>query len=223
MKWRGQGSLVVLVLAVAAALGYQWISFVKLEDYSIGYGISYQPYFRVVSDFVNKEKRWPEAGEIAFPAVSQDGVIRKVELKSNGEIHFTFSAWTIKSGYTEAVFAPTLNRHPDPDAARLSYYCVEVDPPELMSIVCRSEVSITREEIASANTDALSEWQNNIAAGQKGKGPSLVDKKLPDFLIHFQIRNGLGDMPAFKEEDISKADVKKIILFVKLLRESEAD
>ncbi|MBL7931704.1 MAG: cytochrome c [Bacteroidia bacterium] len=60
-------------------------------------------------------------------------------------------------------------------------------------------------------------------AGQKGKGPSLVDKKLPDFLIHFQIRNGLGDMPAFKEEDISKADVKRIILFVKLLRESEAD
>lgn len=60
-------------------------------------------------------------------------------------------------------------------------------------------------------------------AGQKGKGPSLVDKKLPDFLIHFQIRNGLGDMPAFKEKDIAKDDVKKIILFVRLLRESEPD
>jgi hypothetical protein len=58
-------------------------------------------------------------------------------------------------------------------------------------------------------------------AGEKGKGPSLNDKKLPDFLIHFQIRNGLGDMPAFKEKDLSKEDVKRIILFVKLLRKNE--
>jgi len=57
-------------------------------------------------------------------------------------------------------------------------------------------------------------------AGEKGKGPSLVDKKLPDFLIHFQVRQGLGDMPSFKEDKISKEDVKKIILFVRILRAS---
>jgi mono/diheme cytochrome c family protein len=56
--------------------------------------------------------------------------------------------------------------------------------------------------------------------GEKGKGPSLIDKKLPDFLIHFQIRNGLGDMPAFKEKDLPKEDVKKIIRFVRWLREN---
>ncbi len=54
--------------------------------------------------------------------------------------------------------------------------------------------------------------------GEKGKGPALNDKKLPDFAIHFQIRNGLGDMPAFKKEDISKENVKEIILFVRLIR-----
>ncbi len=54
--------------------------------------------------------------------------------------------------------------------------------------------------------------------GEKGKGPSLNEKKLPDFLIHFQIRNGLGDMPAFKQEEVTKEDVKRIIQFVKLLR-----
>jgi hypothetical protein len=58
-------------------------------------------------------------------------------------------------------------------------------------------------------------------AGEKGKGPSLNDKKLPDMLIHFQIRNGLGDMPAFKEKDISKEDVKRIISFVRLIRRNE--
>jgi mono/diheme cytochrome c family protein len=58
-------------------------------------------------------------------------------------------------------------------------------------------------------------------AGEKGKGPALNDKKLPDMLIHFQIRNGLGDMPAFKEKDISKEDVKRIISFVRLIRKND--
>ena len=58
-------------------------------------------------------------------------------------------------------------------------------------------------------------------AGGKGKGPSLNDKKLPDMLIHFQIRNGLGDMPAFKEKDLSKDDVKRIISFVRLIRRND--
>lgn len=57
-------------------------------------------------------------------------------------------------------------------------------------------------------------------AGGKGKGPSLVDKKmLPDFLIHFQVRNGLGDMPKFTKEKLPKENVKKIVLFIRLLRE----
>jgi mono/diheme cytochrome c family protein len=55
--------------------------------------------------------------------------------------------------------------------------------------------------------------------GEKGKGPSLIDKPLPDFLIHFQVRNGLGDMPAFSKEELPKEDVKKIVLFIRALRE----
>ncbi|MCE3225784.1 MAG: hypothetical protein K0S32_335 [Bacteroidetes bacterium] len=55
--------------------------------------------------------------------------------------------------------------------------------------------------------------------GEKGQGPALNDKKLPDFLIHFQVRQGLGDMPAFKKDQLSKEDVKNIILFVHVLRE----
>lgn len=54
--------------------------------------------------------------------------------------------------------------------------------------------------------------------GEKGEGPSLVDQKLPDFLIHFQVRNGLGDMPSFKKEELPKEDVRKIISFIHLLR-----
>lgn len=54
--------------------------------------------------------------------------------------------------------------------------------------------------------------------GEKGKGPALNDKKLPDFAIHFQVRTGMGDMPSFKKDEISKEDVKRIIEFVQLMR-----
>lgn len=56
--------------------------------------------------------------------------------------------------------------------------------------------------------------------GNEGKGPSLNDKPLPDFLIHFQIRQGMGDMPAFKEEELSKEQVQKIVLFVRSMRKN---
>lgn len=56
--------------------------------------------------------------------------------------------------------------------------------------------------------------------GNAGVGPSLNDKPLPDFLIHFQIRQGMGDMPAFKEEELSKEQVQKIVLFVRSMRQN---
>jgi hypothetical protein len=57
--------------------------------------------------------------------------------------------------------------------------------------------------------------------GEKGEGPALNDKPLPDFLIHFQVRKGLGDMPEFSKEEISKEQLKEIILFVRLLRDTK--
>lgn len=56
-------------------------------------------------------------------------------------------------------------------------------------------------------------------AGTAAKGPSLIDKALPDFLIHFQVRQGLGDMPSFTKDQISRDEVKMIILFIRELRE----
>jgi cytochrome c peroxidase len=57
--------------------------------------------------------------------------------------------------------------------------------------------------------------------GEKGVGPSLNDKPLPNFVIHFQIRKGLGDMPAFDKNKLSKEEVKDIVLFVRMLRDTK--
>jgi len=55
--------------------------------------------------------------------------------------------------------------------------------------------------------------------GEKGKGPSLNDKPLPNFFIHLQIRVGVGDMPSFKKDELSKENIQDIIAFVKLMRQ----
>lgn len=59
--------------------------------------------------------------------------------------------------------------------------------------------------------------------GEAGLGPSFNDKPLPGFLMRFQIRNGLGVMPAFKEEVISDNDLDNLIAYIKTLRKAKND
>lgn len=54
--------------------------------------------------------------------------------------------------------------------------------------------------------------------GEQGVGPSLNDKPLPDFLIHFQIRQGIGDMPAFTKDELTKEEVQQIVRYVRFMR-----
>ena len=55
--------------------------------------------------------------------------------------------------------------------------------------------------------------------GSSGLGPALNNKPLPGFLIRFQIRNGVGVMPAFSEEVISDEQSKMIVAYMKELRQ----
>jgi len=54
--------------------------------------------------------------------------------------------------------------------------------------------------------------------GEEGVGPALNDKPLPDFLIHFQIRQGMGDMPAFTKDELTKEEVQQIVRYVRFMR-----
>lgn len=54
--------------------------------------------------------------------------------------------------------------------------------------------------------------------GSSGLGPAINNKPLPGFLIRFQIRHGVGAMPAFSEEVISDEQSKMIVAYLKKLR-----
>lgn len=54
--------------------------------------------------------------------------------------------------------------------------------------------------------------------GAGGVGPPLVDKRLPEFFVRFQVRHGIGAMPAFSERTLSDGQVEDIITYMRYLR-----
>lgn len=57
--------------------------------------------------------------------------------------------------------------------------------------------------------------------GMAGVGLAIINKPLPKALIKFQIRNGIGAMPAFDEKVLSDKEVKNITKYVVYLRKGK--
>ncbi len=54
--------------------------------------------------------------------------------------------------------------------------------------------------------------------GEGGMSPALNDKPLPRFLIRYQIRHGIGAMPAFSSPELSEEDAVRIAEYLVVLR-----
>lgn len=52
-------------------------------------------------------------------------------------------------------------------------------------------------------------------AGEAGLGPSINANPAPQFIKRFQMRHGLGVMPGFKRDEISKSDLHDISKYLK--------
>ncbi len=57
--------------------------------------------------------------------------------------------------------------------------------------------------------------------GMSGLGPAIINKPLPEFLIRFQIRNGIGVMPAFKKDVLDDEQVENIAEYLVYLRKKD--
>ena len=55
-------------------------------------------------------------------------------------------------------------------------------------------------------------------AGEAGLGPALNDKPLPGFAIKTQVRQGLGAMPAFSEQEIPPEQLDDLVAYLFELR-----
>jgi mono/diheme cytochrome c family protein len=54
--------------------------------------------------------------------------------------------------------------------------------------------------------------------GEGGMGPIINDKPLPKFLMRFQVRHGLGVMPAFSPQVINDQELDDILNYIVALR-----
>jgi mono/diheme cytochrome c family protein len=52
--------------------------------------------------------------------------------------------------------------------------------------------------------------------GGAGLGPAI--RRVPDFLIRFQVRQGLGAMPAFTEQRLSDEDLDALLAYLQVVR-----
>lgn len=55
-------------------------------------------------------------------------------------------------------------------------------------------------------------------SGEGGLGPALNPLHVPSFVKRFQIKHGLGVMPYFKEDQLSKEDLHDITSYMKALQ-----
>ena len=59
--------------------------------------------------------------------------------------------------------------------------------------------------------------------GQGGLGPAIVNKPLPEFLMKFQVRHGLGTMPSFGPDKVPQQDLDALMAYIKAVRGNPSD
>jgi mono/diheme cytochrome c family protein len=58
--------------------------------------------------------------------------------------------------------------------------------------------------------------------GEGGLAPAINDKPFPDFLKRFQVRHGLGVMPAFDKQELPEDQLRDILAFIRAMRGHKA-
>lgn len=69
--------------------------------------------------------------------------------------------------------------------------------------------------IANGEQVFMRHCQKCHPAGESGLGPTINGTPAPGFVKRFQVRHGLGVMPAFSRNEISKADLHDITAYLK--------
>jgi mono/diheme cytochrome c family protein len=69
--------------------------------------------------------------------------------------------------------------------------------------------------IANGERVYMMHCQKCHPGGEGGLGPAINSNPAPQFVKRFQMRHGLGVMPAFKKEEISKKDLHDISQYLR--------
>ncbi|MFP5501580.1 MAG: c-type cytochrome [Candidatus Sericytochromatia bacterium] len=82
------------------------------------------------------------------------------------------------------------------------------------------DVAIDSPQLALGQQAFMTHCHSCHPGGEAGLGPALNNKPLPAALIKFQVRHGLGAMPAFDEQHLSEEELNALAAYLIALREA---
>jgi mono/diheme cytochrome c family protein len=81
--------------------------------------------------------------------------------------------------------------------------------------VTQKEFVAEDERTANGEKMYMIHCQKCHPAGEAGLGPAINSNPAPGFVKRFQMRHGLGVMPPFKKEEITREDLKDISRYMR--------
>lgn len=92
----------------------------------------------------------------------------------------------------------------------------------LVSCASRRSEPIMHESFASVDNEVtkgeklfMQHCDKCHLGGEAGLGPAINSNQAPQFIKRFQVRHGLGAMPSFTKEEISRDDLRAISKYMK--------
>lgn len=82
----------------------------------------------------------------------------------------------------------------------------------------RGPLTIAHPQVATGERVYMANCQQCHPGGEGGLGPAINNKPLPGWFIKFQVRNGLGTMPAFSSAEIPGPELDALVDYLKTLR-----
>jgi mono/diheme cytochrome c family protein len=79
----------------------------------------------------------------------------------------------------------------------------------------QKEFMPANEQIANGERIYMAHCQKCHPGGEAGLGPAINSNPAPQFVKRFQMRHGLGVMPPFKKNEISKKDLHDISKYLR--------
>jgi mono/diheme cytochrome c family protein len=71
------------------------------------------------------------------------------------------------------------------------------------------------EQVRQGEVLYMAHCQKCHPAGEAGLGPAINSNPAPQFIKRFQMRHGLGVMPAFSKSELSKSDLRAISKYLR--------
>lgn len=85
----------------------------------------------------------------------------------------------------------------------------------------RGPLSVDDQAVHDGQIVYMAHCQKCHPIGESGLGPALNSNPAPKFIKKFQVRHGLGMMPAFSQEHISDQDLQDVVQYLAALKRNK--